>query len=160
MAGDGPTAPCRSVLIRHQRHERTCDLGAGPEAASEAGSAEGAEQDSGQTHPAQATHGRVPWVLSAKTPAALRAQAARLRDHLIAHPDTSPTDLAYSLSTTRTLFDHRAVVLAEHAGQYLDTLNGSRSGPAHPTRATGHAANAGKTAFLFTGRQPTRRDGT
>ncbi|TDV47981.1 acyl transferase domain-containing protein [Actinophytocola oryzae] len=48
----------------------------------------------------------VPWVLSARTPAALRDQAARLATH-----DGDPLDVALSLATTRSAFEHRAVVV-------------------------------------------------
>ncbi|GAA2807793.1 hypothetical protein GCM10010452_40570 [Crossiella cryophila] len=51
-----------------------------------------------------------PWPLSGRTPAAVRAQAARLSAHLAAHPDLRPVDIGHSLATTRTTFDHRAVV--------------------------------------------------
>ncbi|MFC6094831.1 type I polyketide synthase [Saccharothrix lopnurensis] len=50
--------------------------------------------------------GAVPWVLSGRTPAALRAQAARLLERLA--PDADPLDVGYSLALTRTAFEHRA----------------------------------------------------
>ncbi|MEV0074166.1 MULTISPECIES: type I polyketide synthase [unclassified Amycolatopsis] len=53
----------------------------------------------------------LPWVLSAHTGTALRAQAARLRDHLAGHPDLPPGDVARTLATGRAHLDHRAVVL-------------------------------------------------
>ncbi|WP_156959571.1 type I polyketide synthase [Nocardia sp. BMG51109] len=49
--------------------------------------------------------------VSAADPAALAAQAARLREHLDDHPDLDPADLAYSLATTRTHHGHRATVV-------------------------------------------------
>ncbi|MDL2082174.1 SDR family NAD(P)-dependent oxidoreductase, partial [Streptomyces sp. GXMU-J15] len=54
----------------------------------------------------------VPAPLSARTADGLRAQAGRLLAHLRAHPGTALTDLGLSLATTRTAFEHRAVVLA------------------------------------------------
>ncbi|WP_327290504.1 SDR family NAD(P)-dependent oxidoreductase [Streptomyces sp. NBC_01198] len=51
----------------------------------------------------------VPWVLSAKTPEALRGQARRLLDQTTAGCD--PVDVGYSLATTRTVFPVRAVAL-------------------------------------------------
>jgi acyl transferase domain-containing protein len=51
----------------------------------------------------------VPWPLSAKTPEALHAQAHRLRAHLSAHPELTPTDVARALAA-RSAFDHRAVL--------------------------------------------------
>ncbi|XNM96390.1 SDR family NAD(P)-dependent oxidoreductase [Streptomyces sp. Inha503] len=61
--------------------------------------------------------GVVPWVLSARSADAVRAQAARLRDHLAANPELSPVDVAHSLAS-RSVFEHRAVVL----GPDRDTL--------------------------------------
>ena len=56
--------------------------------------------------------GRCRWLLSAKTEAALRAQAERLaRPPATSTPSsTSPTS-AYSLATARARFEHRAVVV-------------------------------------------------
>ncbi|MCX4902867.1 type I polyketide synthase [Streptomyces sp. NBC_00878] len=56
----------------------------------------------------------VPVTLTARTPEALRAQAARLLTHLAEHPAPAPTlpDLAHALATTRTPLDHRAVLTA------------------------------------------------
>jgi acyl transferase domain-containing protein/acyl carrier protein len=70
----------------------------------------------------------VPWVLSAKSPAALRAQAAALRDHLAAHPELSAADVGLSLATTRTHFEHRGylagadLVPVDHTGGRLAFL--------------------------------------
>ncbi|MCX4530031.1 polyketide synthase, partial [Streptomyces sp. NBC_01551] len=52
------------------------------------------------------------WNLSAKSPAALRAQAAKLHAHLTAHPGLRAGDVAHSLASGRTDFEHRAVLTA------------------------------------------------
>ncbi|QNP74838.1 SDR family NAD(P)-dependent oxidoreductase [Streptomyces roseirectus] len=52
----------------------------------------------------------VPWLLSAKTPEALHAQASKLTAFLTAHEELRPSDIAYSLMS-RTAFEHRAVVI-------------------------------------------------
>ncbi|WP_425264332.1 type I polyketide synthase, partial [Streptomyces bungoensis] len=54
----------------------------------------------------------VPAPLSARTSDGLRAQAGRLLAHLRDHPGLGLADLGLSLATTRTAFEHRAVVLA------------------------------------------------
>jgi pimaricinolide synthase PimS1 len=69
----------------------------------------------------------VPWVLSAKTPDAVREQVAR-----VSGVDASPLDVGFSLATTRTRFDHRAVVV-----DGAEVASGS--------------VVAGRLAFLFTG---------
>ncbi|UOZ02695.1 type I polyketide synthase [Amycolatopsis sp. WQ 127309] len=87
---------------------------------------------------------RVPLVVSGRSDAALRAQAAQLRDQLT---EFDVTEVAYSLATTRTLHEHRAVVLADEPGEVLDALAAIAAG--EPGAITGVAG--AKTAFLFTG---------
>ncbi|MET9546350.1 SDR family NAD(P)-dependent oxidoreductase [Streptomyces sp. NPDC006627] len=94
--------------------------------------------------------GVVPWVLSAKSPAALRAQAAQLRDHVERDVDLAGT--AVALATTRTAFEHRAVVLAEDATGFaaaLDTLADKGTAGRHLVHGT--ARPGAKTAFVFAG---------
>nr|BAA76543.1 polyketide synthase [Micromonospora griseorubida] len=55
----------------------------------------------------------VPWVLSARSEAALRGQAERLREHLDRHPDLRPLDVGFSLATSRDVFPHRSVRFAD-----------------------------------------------
>ncbi|HWO64473.1 MAG TPA: beta-ketoacyl synthase N-terminal-like domain-containing protein, partial [Umezawaea sp.] len=90
---------------------------------------------------AASTPAAVPFVLSGKTEQALRAQAAKLSEHLAAHPDTNPHDLAWSLATTRTAHTHRAAIVGTELADVvrgLDSLN------------PGVAKESG-LAFLFTG---------
>ncbi|WP_318307276.1 type I polyketide synthase [Amycolatopsis solani] len=82
----------------------------------------------------------VPLVLSGRTPQALRDQAARLLD-----VTADPIDLGYSLATTRSAFDHRAVVLAPEG------LAALAEGRPSPLVTTGEAKGAPKVAFVFTG---------
>ncbi|MFJ2967327.1 type I polyketide synthase [Streptomyces collinus] len=64
----------------------------------------------------------VPWLLSAPDEDALRAQARRLHEHVAAHPEQTATDLAYSLATTRTLHDRRAVLTGAGRDDLSDAL--------------------------------------
>ncbi|MFH7600063.1 type I polyketide synthase, partial [Streptomyces racemochromogenes] len=103
----------------------------------------------------------IPWPLSAKTPAALAAQAARLRAHLAALPagPGAPTaaDIALSLATTRTAFPHRAVLLAaDRAGldRALDALADGEPGTPAPEGThlvRGTAEDTRQPAFVFPG---------
>ncbi|GHF52634.1 hypothetical protein GCM10010218_37620 [Streptomyces mashuensis] len=103
------------------------------------------------------------WALSAKTPAALRAQAERLLSHAEAHPDATTADIGYALTTTRALFDHRAVIVGTGGGtgdgmggeqqlreQLLDGLRALAEDRPAAQVVTGRVRN-GKLAFLFTG---------
>ncbi|MEV6975262.1 beta-ketoacyl synthase N-terminal-like domain-containing protein [Kitasatospora sp. NPDC093806] len=53
----------------------------------------------------------VPWVLSARTPEALREHAGRLAAFLDRHPDADLRAVGHTLLTARTTHDHRAVAL-------------------------------------------------
>ncbi|MEV4742846.1 type I polyketide synthase, partial [Streptomyces sp. NPDC049555] len=102
----------------------------------------------------------VPVPLSAATPQALRAQAARLYAHAAARPELTTADLALSLATTRSAFEHRAAVVTGDRAellQGLEALADGRSTP-HVVRGTA-AARGGKLAFLFSG-QGSQRPGT
>ncbi|MCE6999009.1 SDR family NAD(P)-dependent oxidoreductase [Saccharothrix sp. S26] len=93
---------------------------------------------------------RAPWVLSAPTGDGLRAQAARLREFVLARPDAHPADVGLALATTRTPFAHRAVVLGSTAQDRLDGLAALAAGDAWPTVVRG-TASSGKTLLMFTG---------
>ncbi|MEU7786522.1 type I polyketide synthase [Amycolatopsis sp. NPDC049159] len=93
-------------------------------------------------HP-DATSGRSvsPWVLSAKTPDALRRQARELREHLLAHPELASGEVAATLAA-RSRFEYRAGIV----GGQLDALE------ALAGHGTGiHCTTPGKLAFLCTG---------
>ncbi|QUQ65431.1 type I polyketide synthase [Kutzneria sp. CA-103260] len=87
--------------------------------------------------------GPLPVVVSARSEAALRAQAARLLE--LDRPN--PADLAYSLATTRSAFEHRAVVLADDLTRGLTAL---AEGATSSDVIRGEVSD-GKLAFLFTG---------
>ncbi len=92
----------------------------------------------------------VPWPLSARDAAALRAQAQRLRDRLAEQPEARPVDVGFSLATTRAALEHRAVVVADDLAGHLRALTALAAGEEAPELVEG-AAGLGRTAFLFTG---------
>jgi acyl transferase domain-containing protein/NADPH:quinone reductase-like Zn-dependent oxidoreductase/acyl carrier protein len=99
--------------------------------------------------PATAVPGVVPWVLSARSDEALRAQAEALRERL----DTaslSPIDVGFSLATTRAVFERRAVVLVEELDGATGSLVALATGTSDPALIEGTALG-GKTAFVFSG---------
>ncbi|MEU8706300.1 type I polyketide synthase [Streptomyces sp. NPDC048565] len=104
--------------------------------------------------------GTVPWVLSGRSPGALRAQARHLLAYLRQQPSDaipSPRDLAVALATRRSLFAHRAVVTGERHEELESGLRALAAGGPAPHLVTG-GPPAGRTAVLFTG-QGSQRPG-
>ncbi|WP_035845812.1 type I polyketide synthase [Kitasatospora azatica] len=94
----------------------------------------------------------LPWLISARTPNALQAQAQRLLEHVQAHPELKPLDVAYSLATTRTAFEHRAAVVADNHEGFLNGLAALAEGSAAPGVVRGTAqGEAGRAVFVFPG---------
>ncbi|MFH8987940.1 type I polyketide synthase [Streptomyces sp. NPDC017940] len=91
-----------------------------------------------------------PWVLSARTPDALRAQADRLRSTVAAAADYDAAGVGFSLATTRSLFEHRAVVLAEDRATTTDRLTALAEGRGGPGVVLGEA-KPHRLGFLFSG---------
>ncbi|MEU9482001.1 type I polyketide synthase, partial [Streptomyces sp. NPDC048191] len=96
----------------------------------------------------------VPWVLSARSADALRDQAKRLRDFVAADGGLDIRDVGYSLTTTRALFEHRAVLVASEPDGFLRALDGLASGDAPGTGAgiaQGRADGDTRPVFVFPG---------
>src|SRR5271154_5755414 len=92
----------------------------------------------------------VPWVVSAKSAAALAAQAARLSEFIGAHEQLDATDVGWSLAG-RSRFEHRAVVLGADRPELLSGLAELADGLPGASVIQGHATPAGKTVFVFPG---------
>ncbi len=91
----------------------------------------------------------VPWVISAKSPTALAAQAARLAEHVRSHGELDAADVGWTLAG-RSAFEHRAVVVGGDRDRLLAGFDELASD--QPVSAVrGAAAPAGKTAFVFPG---------
>ncbi|MDX3855887.1 SDR family NAD(P)-dependent oxidoreductase, partial [Streptomyces sp. AK02-01A] len=92
----------------------------------------------------------LPWLLSAKSRTALRAQAQRLKEHLENAPELRPADVAHALATTRAPFDHRAVVIGGDRAALLDGL-GELAAAESAGGIEGQASAPGRTVFVFPG---------
>ena len=92
----------------------------------------------------------VPWVVSAKSANALGAQAARLAEHVGAHPELDVADVAWSLAG-RSTFEHRAVVVGGDRDQLLAGLDALAGDELSGSVIRGTAVPAGKTVFVFPG---------
>ncbi|HEU5353402.1 MAG TPA: type I polyketide synthase, partial [Actinocrinis sp.] len=95
----------------------------------------------------------VPWVLSAKTESALRAQARGLADHVTAAAELSSEQVADGL-LARARFEHRAVAVGDSRDGLLDAVRALADGQPHPGLTQGIATTPGKTVFVFAGQGP------
>ncbi|MCX2971483.1 type I polyketide synthase, partial [Streptomyces sp. JHD 1] len=87
----------------------------------------------------------VPWVLSAKSAQALAGQAGRLLERVGSLG--SPVDVGWSLAVSRSVFEHRAVVVgADRAGLLAAVAQGQA-----PAGVVTGQASGGRAAFLFSG---------
>ncbi|OZM74231.1 beta-ketoacyl synthase [Amycolatopsis antarctica] len=100
------------------------------------------------TGPSPVAPAMTPWPLSGRTPAALRAQAARLRSPAAT---ADPVDVGHSLVTTRAAFEHRAVVLGRDRAELLAGLDALASGRPAPEVVEGTAGPDGGVVFVFPG---------
>ncbi|MFD3523635.1 type I polyketide synthase [Streptomyces sp. NPDC058653] len=106
------------------------------------------------THPVPAPEsaqpaGTVPWILSGKSQQAVRDQAQRLLDHVTANTELRPADVAYSLVTARTTFDHQAVAIGATHDELVGQLRALTQDPG--TAFLHGQSRSKKVALLFTG---------
>ncbi len=95
----------------------------------------------------------VPWVLSGRSADALSDQARRLAEHLSEHreADCDVIDVGWSLAATRSMFEHRAVLVGSTRDRLTAGLAGLAAGDPDSGAVTGRARSTGKTVFMFPG---------
>ncbi|MEU5170795.1 type I polyketide synthase, partial [Streptomyces mutomycini] len=92
----------------------------------------------------------LPWLVSAKSAAALRAQAEQLRAFAVA--GAAPAATAAALIGGRTAFDERAVVLAADPAGFAEGLAGlARQDAEVPGLVSGTVRPGANVAFVFPG---------
>ncbi|GDY79989.1 hypothetical protein SAV31267_094740 [Streptomyces avermitilis] len=101
--------------------------------------------------PVEVSSATVPWVLSGKSEAALRAQAERLLTLTADGAEPSLTDVGFSLATTRAALEHRAAVVGADHGRIAEGLRALASGrplpapsSAAPTPARSDSCSPGR----------------
>ncbi|MEU7191458.1 type I polyketide synthase [Streptomyces sp. NPDC045369] len=93
----------------------------------------------------------LPWLVSARTPAALRDRAGALLDWTGTHQDAQPADVARALAFTRSSFEQRAVILGTPVGPPREALTALAADEEHPDLVRDTATAPGRLAFLFSG---------
>ncbi|MEV4492452.1 type I polyketide synthase [Micromonospora coxensis] len=93
----------------------------------------------------------VPVLLSARTDAALAAQAGRWARWLADDESLRPVDVAWSSVTTRPALDQRAVALVTDRDDLLAALRALDTGEPSAAVVTGSATERGQLAVLFSG---------
>ncbi|MEV0844924.1 SDR family NAD(P)-dependent oxidoreductase [Streptomyces sp. NPDC049954] len=117
------------------------------EQATAAGETEGSPRELPSPVPAV-----VSWVVSAKTETAVRAQADRLAARVRQEPALSVSDVGLSSATTRTVFQHRAVVLGADRDGLLSGLESLARGRESTGVVRGVATGAdGRVVLVFPG---------
>jgi len=89
--------------------------------------------------------------LSAKTPESLAALAQRYENFISRHGELDLNELCQAAATRRSHFEHRAAIVAGNREQLQHGLAELAAGKSSPAVITGHAHEAPKIAFLFTG---------
>ncbi len=95
------------------------------------------------------------FVLSARSPAALKEKASDTASLIRNHPDTPPDDLAATHALHRSHLDQRLALVFEEPGEAARNLETFCGGGIPDRFETGHArAHATPVAFVFTGMGP------
>jgi acyl transferase domain-containing protein len=98
----------------------------------------------------QQAAGALPFLLSARSEPALRAQATLLAEHLRTHPAPGLA-LARTLATGRTAHEHRAAIVTADPDDLLTGLDALGHGKPFARLETELAGEPGKIVFVFPG---------
>jgi pimaricinolide synthase PimS2 len=93
--------------------------------------------------PVLAAGTRLAWLVSGQSAAALAAQARRLAEWVAARPELDPADTGFSLSTTRSVFEHRAVITGSDRAELAAGLAAIAAGRPAAGVVTGTAGRSG-----------------
>ncbi|WP_435845559.1 beta-ketoacyl synthase N-terminal-like domain-containing protein, partial [Streptomyces hygroscopicus] len=148
-----PAAPARETQEARPQAAPDTPSQAAPGAPSRTAPGTSSRQEAGPTvahGPAAPAPTPLPWVLSARSDQALRAQAERLRAFLDDHPEARPADIGVALATLRAGLERRAVLFAADEEGFRRALDGFAAGEPDPEAVAGAVAE-GECAFLFPG---------
>ncbi|MFI1369357.1 type I polyketide synthase [Streptomyces griseochromogenes] len=118
--------------------------------ATEAGELDADEFENG-AGTASVVAGAGAWVVSGRSAEGLTAQAGRLRDWVTARPDLDAADLGWSLASTRSVFEHRAVVVGADREQLMTGLENLAAGVSAGSVVSGVARSGVRVGLVFAG---------
>ncbi|MFF2077429.1 type I polyketide synthase [Kitasatospora sp. NPDC058162] len=95
--------------------------------------------------------GPAAWLVSGRTAEALAGQAERLAGWVSARPELVPGEVAWSLAATRSVFEHRAVVVGGERAELAGGVESLAAGVPSGSVVSGVARTGGRTAFVFAG---------
>ncbi|WP_435862589.1 type I polyketide synthase, partial [Streptomyces spectabilis] len=93
----------------------------------------------------------VAWPVSGRTELALSDQARQLSSYVGSRPELRVADIGYSLATTRSAFEHRAIVLAKDRESLLAGLDALANNAPSPKLTRGIARAEDGVVFVFPG---------
>ncbi|MER7674791.1 type I polyketide synthase, partial [Kitasatospora sp. NPDC096128] len=117
----------------------------------EAPTAEAAAEADQAPETAPVVSGAGAWLVSGKTAEGLTAQAERLREWVAARPESEPAEVAWSLATTRSVFEHRAVVVGTERAELLGAVESLAAGVPSGSIVSGVARADVRPVFVFPG---------
>nr|WP_081287720.1 type I polyketide synthase [Mycobacterium asiaticum] len=112
---------------------------------------EEAPSKSDEVAPPADTADPVPWVISARSSEALRRQAERLSAHVRADQSATVADVGWSLVTTRSMFEHRAVLVGADRAELSAGLARVAAGDPGTGAVAGRVGTSRNLVFVFPG---------
>ncbi|MFF4364418.1 type I polyketide synthase, partial [Streptomyces sp. NPDC001604] len=91
------------------------------------------------------------WPVSGRSAAALAGQAARLREWTAARPEVDVAAVGWSLAATRSVFEHRAVVIGGGRAQLMAGLESVAAGVSSGAVVSGVARSDVRVGLVFAG---------
>ncbi|MCC9311976.1 SDR family NAD(P)-dependent oxidoreductase, partial [Kitasatospora sp. RB6PN24] len=91
------------------------------------------------------------WAVSGRSAEALAGQADRLGAWVCARPELEPADVAWSLAATRSVFEHRAVVVGGDRAALVAGLESLAAGASAGSVVSGVARSDARPVFVFPG---------
>ncbi|MEV0375941.1 beta-ketoacyl synthase N-terminal-like domain-containing protein, partial [Streptomyces sp. NPDC050636] len=107
--------------------------------------------DAGQSAIVGASNSFGAWLVSGRSAEGLSAQAGRLREWMLMRPELAPSDVRWSLATTRSAFEHRAVVVGSEREGLLTGLESLAGGVSAGSVVSGVARQGARVGLVFAG---------